>query len=146
MKKCITCNEIKSDNNFRTFKRIRKDRGNKEYIVTRGECKKCESNYQLNIYKIDKYGVVQKKKLKMLINKAKALALFNNKCYICEGTFHPAAMDFHHTTNDKKANITSILWNNWDKIEIELKKCILLCANCHRTYHYIEHRYEFKFI
>jgi hypothetical protein len=60
-------------------------------------------------------------------------------CTKC-GFNHPAALDFHHEDPDKKeANIHRLLSNGqFKKLEEEIKKCIVLCANCHRIHHYEE--------
>ena len=45
--------------------------------------------------------------------------------------------DFHHTdplTKDK--GIGQIISLGWEKVKIELNKCVLLCANCHRETHH----------
>ena len=59
------------------------------------------------------------------------------KCARC-GENHPACLDFHHIKKQNKDNWVSTLVN-WgyskEKIEQEIKKCIPLCANCHRKLH-----------
>ena len=50
-----------------------------------------------------------------------------------------ASLDFHHEDPTKKeygisSNGSTI---SWEKLKIELDKCILLCANCHRELHYL---------
>jgi hypothetical protein len=61
------------------------------------------------------------------------------KCTTC-GFAHPAALDFHHKDPSKKeANIHLLMRNGINaKLEKELKKCIVLCSNCHRIHHYEE--------
>ena len=61
------------------------------------------------------------------------------KCTTC-GFDHPAALDFHHEDPSKKeANIHRLLQNGLSsKLEKELAKCIVLCANCHRIHHHNE--------
>jgi len=63
------------------------------------------------------------------------------KCTKC-GFSHPAAMDFHHEDpNLKEGNIHRYIANGqFKKAEEELKKCIVLCANCHRIHHYEERK------
>jgi len=54
--------------------------------------------------------------------------------------------DFHHLEN-KEYTIGKLIhsWaSKFGKIKEELKKCILLCANCHRKLHFIEKRKELQ--
>lgn len=60
------------------------------------------------------------------------------KCVICEYDKCDAALEFHHLDASKKefglgAARGSI--KNWKKLVEEVKKCILLCSNCHREFH-----------
>lgn len=73
-------------------------------------------------------------------NKVRAVALLGGICVDCEGRFeHHEVYDFHHL--DPKAkdhDLTdgdSWMAYRWEKLERELKKCVLLCANCHRIRH-----------
>jgi hypothetical protein len=43
-------------------------------------------------------------------------------------------MDFHHLS-DKKFGISGNKWKDFELLKIELDKCWLLCARCHREYH-----------
>lgn len=62
------------------------------------------------------------------------VSLFGNKCFLCHGTFHPAAFDFHHIDPTKKD--MHITGSKSYKVRLEeLKKCVMLCSNCHRTIH-----------
>lgn len=54
-------------------------------------------------------------------------------CQICRFRAHHCALDFHHRDKtQKKFAITQGLGRNWEKVKAELKKCAILCANCHR--------------
>jgi hypothetical protein len=60
------------------------------------------------------------------------------KCAHC-GFSHPVAIDFHHvdTTNKRSVNVLAQSGKYKAAME-EIKKCIPLCANCHRIHHYEE--------
>jgi len=60
------------------------------------------------------------------------------ECEIC-GETHPACLEFHHT-EQKSFNISSAVRSssNLDEIKDEIKKCKVLCSNCHKKMHYDE--------
>jgi hypothetical protein len=66
--------------------------------------------------------------------KERAVELLGGACMICSYDTHPGVLDFHHIDPKTKAfGISSDgLSRSWESIERELKKCILVCANCHR--------------
>ena len=61
------------------------------------------------------------------------------KCAHC-GFNHVAAMDFHHEDpKTKLGNVHEFISNGqFAKAYEEIKKCIVLCANCHRIHHHKE--------
>ena len=68
--------------------------------------------------------------------KRQAIEYCGGKCTHCGGIFPPAVYDFHHIDpNEKEVAISKIMSHSWESIKIELNKCILLCANCHRIEH-----------
>ena len=60
-------------------------------------------------------------------------------CTKC-GFNHPAALDFHHEDpSEKEYAISKLISNKRFKTAVEeVKKCIVLCANCHRIHHWNE--------
>jgi hypothetical protein len=58
-------------------------------------------------------------------------------CSICGYSEHPSALDFHHVNNDKEYSISTMVNQRYSKQRIlnEMKKCIVVCANCHRIIH-----------
>ena len=47
-------------------------------------------------------------------------------------------LDFHHLDPLKKDfNIAATAYG-YEKLKKEIKKCIVLCSNCHREFHYLE--------
>lgn len=75
-------------------------------------------------------------------NKAKMRALFIEyksklKCTKCDES-HISCLDFHHVDpSQKEGLITKMIYSRL-KLERELKKCIVLCSNCHRKLHWNE--------
>lgn len=66
--------------------------------------------------------------------KIKCVEYLGGKCSICGYNKCIKALDFHHL-RDKSFNISGAHCRSWSIIEQELKKCILVCANCHREIH-----------
>lgn len=81
----------------------------------------------------------QKKKFWREQIKSRAVEAFGNKCACCGDSFELCCYDFHHLNpNEKDFSLSSVNYNGaktWLKIRDELKKCILVCANCHRLIH-----------
>jgi hypothetical protein len=61
--------------------------------------------------------------------------IMSNFCQHCglEDPDHPEIYDFDHQ-HDKIECVSNMLSQsrNWDKVWEEIKKCQILCANCHR--------------
>ncbi len=57
-------------------------------------------------------------------------------CEEC-GEDHPATIDFHHE-GDKEIEVSNAIRRGWGKerVMVEVAKCKVLCANCHRKLHW----------
>lgn len=82
-------------------------------------------------------------------NFLRAVAFLGGKCEC--GESHIAVLDFHHIDPSQKEFSVAVLLrlSDWSKIETEIKKCKLVCSNCHRKHHfdanlYEEHRVEIE--
>ena len=67
-------------------------------------------------------------------------------CAICGYNKYGAVLEWHHNNpHEKDFNPGEIMSQpsikNWNLYQEEIKKCTLLCANCHREW-YIEHKNE----
>lgn len=70
--------------------------------------------------------------------KAKCIDAMGGKCQICGYNRCNRALDFHHIDKKAKDFGISLLLQGNASIENtfnELKKCVLLCSNCHREVH-----------
>jgi hypothetical protein len=56
-------------------------------------------------------------------------------CTDCEYRAHAEALDFDHLPEHEKAGTVSRIVSSWSwaRIEAELEKCEVVCANCHRV-------------
>jgi len=58
-----------------------------------------------------------------------------SKCKIKRNEYNSSIFDFHHTTPENKKfqlSKSGIAYKSIKDINLEFKKCILLCSNCHR--------------
>lgn len=121
MKECPRCKKKKSLSEFH-FKKTEK-RPN-------SWCKKC---------------VYSSQALRWKDRKRKATKLLGGKCCKCGYEKNLAALHFHHVNpKEKEFNWNKLRLKSWDKIIKELKKCILVCANCHAEIHAPEYNLEMK--
>jgi hypothetical protein len=70
--------------------------------------------------------------------KARIVAAFGGACACCGYKRCQDALQFHHLDpNEKDFRFGKIRANprNWASILDELRKCVMLCANCHREVH-----------
>lgn len=70
--------------------------------------------------------------------KDRIIQSFGGQCGQCGYNKSRNALDLHHLDpSQKEFGIGRIRANpkSWEKIVSELRKCVLLCANCHREFH-----------
>ena len=60
-------------------------------------------------------------------------------CKKC-GEKRPYVLDFHHINPQNKTGVIAhmIKSSSAENLLEELQKCVVLCANCHREFHYLE--------
>lgn len=76
--------------------------------------------------------VKRRKKIKEM-----AIEFKGGKCQCCGYAACYNALEFHHPDPSKKDFGVSMdgLTRAWSKVQAEIEKCILVCANCHREIH-----------
>lgn len=99
-------------------------------------CKLCENEYK------DYQGKGRLRcgscntKIRRYRAKAAAIKYMGGKCSECGWQGNQAALQFHHKNSlEKDFTIGNVANKSWEFIKAELKKCILLCANCHMIKH-----------
>jgi hypothetical protein len=132
-KPCCRCRCIKSIREFN------KDKSEKDGLCPL--CKECRKKSRKKYYLANKEIIIGKQR-----NKRRQcqewVRQFKDKCKTC-GETHPACLDFHHV-GDKEAGIANMIHtrNITDDLKIkiiaEIKKCEVLCSNCHRKVHWEE--------
>ena len=99
---------------------------NKEKGTRRAECKYCRIDHMLQVFK-DKKSIIAEMKSEI-------------KCQKC-GEDKSYMLDFHHIDpNEKDESIAKMVHHTYGmkKVLNEIEKCTVLCANCHREFHYLE--------
>lgn len=71
--------------------------------------------------------------------KRQGVKLLGGKC-ICCGETRPHILNFHHIDSSQKDETPAALIKNsqTEAFFKEIKKCVLLCSNCHQDFHYQE--------
>ena len=97
--------------------------GNQKY---RGYCKTCACKTEMVRYHAKKDFVNS----------------YKNECAKC-GETREYVLDFHHKDpSQKDFTIGKISIKDSNLIQKEIEKCVLLCANCHREFHYLEKKHN----
>ena len=67
--------------------------------------------------------------------KCSLVKAFGGQCGICRLIDHPVVYDFHHIDGSTKDFQIAQQIRAWSSIVNEAKKCVMLCAPCHRKHH-----------
>ena len=70
--------------------------------------------------------------------KSRLVEAFGNKCCMCGQKYEDELYDFHHIDpTNKKFSMGSRRGSciSWERIVEEVKKCVMVCSNCHRLLH-----------
>ena len=130
MKVCPRCKEEKPDEDF-SWKS--KPRGTRTAY-----CKPCARDYAKEHYKGDKGGYKARTEKSRARNRERLREYkLGLSCMRC-GEGSSECLDFHHIDPSVKVDSVSNLFLTRAspvKGYLEIKKCIVLCANCHRKLH-----------
>jgi len=103
----------------------------------RTRCKTCERESARDFYRkhpngYKKRAAIQRDKIREYLGKVISEIRERRGCAFCpERT--PCVLDFHHVI--KGEPITRVASKGYGRFEQELRKCVVVCANCHRKIH-----------
>ena len=134
-KRCTICkNDLPADSDHFA------GRTDKNKPTLQSSCRVCHKEYRKKHYHKNKETYIQKAKKHTL----KVFDWFTDlkatlKCENC-GDARYWVLDFHHNSpSEKEGDVAKFAkMGSKQKILKEIKKCKVLCANCHRDFHYKE--------
>lgn len=125
---CNKCGHPKKEEDF-PFK-------NKSLNKRSTICQDCQKPYKTKHYRNNKKQYYRRNdekrvKINQIIDQHKKAG-----CSLCPEK-EPCCLDFHHVDPSQKEMSVSRLRNftSFKRLKNEIKKCILLCSNCHRKFH-----------
>jgi hypothetical protein len=129
-KRCPRCQEFKSRSEFPTR--------DKASMRPNAYCKPCQSEYSKDHYrqhsvKHNQRRYINSKRYRSQ-NRQKALEYLQaHPCVDC-GEDDPVVLEFDHVRGQKVLEICCLVAraSSWERIEKEIAKCEVRCANCHR--------------
>ena len=125
MMTCRYCNEEKPKEEFTFYNKAKGERNN--------QCKPCVRviSRQYREANREKYNAKQRESYVVRRDKVNALKL-ERGCADCGYNAHPAALEFDHLPEyEKEFTIGPSIRLSWEKLEAEIAKCEVVCANCH---------------
>lgn len=129
MKTCFKCGLPKEDSEFHRFLR------NKDGL--QAHCKACRKAVDAGKYRRrtkdqnDLY-LANEKRRRDSVTKKIFEYLLEHPCVDC-GERDPLVLEFDHVRGDKIGDISGMAFKrSWEIIELEISKCEVRCANCHR--------------
>lgn len=130
MKTCCRCHKEKDESEFH------KNRNKPDGL--QNACKTCRREIDADAWRNSpNRKKIIKETSDRMVTQAKALILSAKAsgCVSC-GETEPCALDFHHLDpSEKDYEVSHMHKLSLKKIQNELDKCIVLCANCHRKVH-----------
>ena len=123
-KRCSTCKEWKP---LEEFNRRSASKDGRQWA-----CRDCNKAYHYKNFERHIAQIRARNKREIRVKRRRLLAyLLEHPCVDC-GESDTAVLEFDHLS-DKTADVSRmILSNSWERILVEISKCEVVCANCHR--------------
>lgn len=123
VKLCSKCGEVRNASSFLSS--------------TKNVCRPCRSEYQKEWYRRNRASVKPKRRLAVKARKDRLHQfvldhLARHQCVDC-GERDPVVLEFDHLV-DKESSISEMVCDgrSMESIALEIEKCEVRCANCHR--------------
>jgi len=102
-------------------------------------CSHCKQKIPKNQNKCNNCHPITKKDREERHRKKEELVkMMGGKCVKCGYNKSIYALSFHHLDPKNKhfdISLNGNIMKNWDKVVEEVKKCVILCLNCHAILH-----------
>ena len=131
MKHCYTCGR---DLEISCFG---KNRCKKDGLQSQcNECRRVVNNKYYQESEIRRAAIRRNATNMLAATKAHIADIKAAGCIVC-GETTLCVLDFHHTSDDKLDNVSTLVSNKkgLSSVLAEVAKCVVLCANCHRKVH-----------
>ena len=130
------CTKCKKELPLDNFRWKNKAEGRKH-----SQCKDCQKAQEKERYQKD--DARKEKLLEIAKSQRERNLIFIEQCKSCGcakcGDKRTYVLDFHHIDPTQKTDsINHLRTCALETIEKEIKKCIVLCSNCHREFHHLE--------
>lgn len=135
-KLCGSCNiELPATEEYFASKKL------KTKTILQWQCRECQKRYRKEHYEKNKSKYILKAKQHTKLVRDWFIEEVKQKlvCSVCGESRH-WVLDFHHRNpEEKESNVGKIIrGGSKQKLLDEIEKCDVLCANCHRDFHYQE--------
>ena len=94
------------------------------------KCKVKSTNHKHQVYTAQQARGLERKK--------QLIEIAGGECCDCGYKKNISALEFHHVNPQEKSfgiDLRKCSCAKWDRLVEEVKKCVLICANCHRERH-----------
>lgn len=124
----LTCSKCHNDKDESEFSRNKKRKNGYNNV-----CKTCKKEYQDNWYQRHKPDqLVRMKNNKNKVRDYVRHIKETTPCTDCGKPYPYYVMDFDHKDDSKKFNLANAMLHGFNKVVEEIKKCDVVCSNCHR--------------
>jgi transposase-like protein len=95
------------------------------------KCRMKTTNFKHQVYTCQQARGLERKK--------QLIEIAGGECCDCGYKKNISALEFHHLNPEEKSfgiDLRKCSCAKWDRLVEEVKKCVLICANCHRERHH----------
>lgn len=112
-------------------------------------CNDCNRELDLNCFYVSKKkrswtckNCTRRKSKEFYDKKVSAVAEYKSNCGCAKcGETRPYVLEFHHRDpSQKDYTIANRARASLEAIMSEIQKCVILCSNCHQSFHHLERR------